>query len=940
MTFPLSPEHFQQETPPRQNSNQMDNLLIAARTNKATTERQVFIESLYYPQDSQHKPLTEEMKKVILEPLDDVITTIKQISEFTPKRKLPTLDEWQQSETSDLTLEEFLEVIKREKIFDENKRKIFLQQFLIRNIDRYYHLVNAENYNDPDEQSLKRAVDSAINQAKLDIETGKVVGSYDQPEERRQEITQKLKQAHRLIEQFKQNVTQTIQCYEQIQKIVNCQFPKDLDLVSNDILNKYPEIGQAFKNGSPEGLSELDKEIFRAYKSKRNELEKIANDIAKTRKLFNDEALSQELGKQFEEAFNYLYSLIPQEEHQFFDKIPHSVLKLVMMLRKVLPVADAEVLAQIWWQLRLGGPRGQAIIDYVKKEWPDLVKKQRLEKYARHLYDNYLSSEAAAFEFDNTVAIKENEDANTILLKVIKNLIKNHIPKNQNEIRLSILDGEQKIRRLRIAYRPGLTDDDILKNISSALRLSKWEEISLDECERARLSYLGYNGKKRAQDKNYQKLYANYGVDQKTNKPYSGDYLIQIGFPYENNRDPRSIFAVDSHKIAIQLLIREACKLSITTRYNHQHFDGMPAQSHTNSLIEDLKNTNTSFNSLAIIPQERETQITQIKDNLYQSEICNYPIPEARADFDDDSEYKSIKIDENTILSGVDVRAMAIAFANEIDYYQQLFANQNTDQYFLENPNYSNIQPVVLSRQDFLSNPKLAAIKYRESANRAKKSVGDVALFASIAGTKEVPLSLAGEILNQNLTHMLRNSQGMISVISGDGSFTTAFSDAYRPKKIDLNNPEPSMGIIGIIINKETKKAHYTVRLLPSQAQKTFKEAALNLCRDGLSPENQRFVLSGFTKIIRAWDQLVCGQGPDKQISLEEYTKMRDTIFTKLVNERYLDVSKLEYMTLQNYLNQKLQEAANKIFIPKNLANAKNEIIGYFGNKLQKSEEQ
>jgi hypothetical protein len=597
-----------------------------------------------------------------------------------------------------------------------------------------------------------------------------------------------------------------------------------------------------------------------------------------------------------------------------------------------LPVANAEVLAQIWWQLRLGGPRGEAIIDYVKKEWPDLVKKQRLEKYARHLYDNYLSSEAAAFEFDNFVAINENEDANTILSKVIKNLIKNHIPKNQNEIRLSILDGEQKIRRLRIAYRPGLTDDDILKNISNALRLSKWEEISLDERERVRLSYLGYNGKKRTQDKSYQKLYADYGVDPKTNKPYPGDYLIQIGSQYESTRDPRSIFAVDSHKIAIQLLIKEAGKLFITTRYNHQHFDGMPAQSHTNSLIEDLKDYDTSFNSLAIIPQERKTQYSQIKESLYQPEICNYPIPEARADFYDDSEYKSIKIDKITFLSSVDVRAMTIAFANQIDYYQQLFANKKTEGYFFKYPNYNNIQPVVVSRLDFLSNPKLAAIKYRKSANRAKESVGDVALFASIVGTKEIPLSWAGEIFNPKLVSMLRHSQGMISVISGDGSFTTAFSDAYRPKKIDLNNPEPSIGVIGIIINinKETKKAHYTVRLLPSQAQRTFKEAVINLCRENLSPENQRFVLSEFTKIIRAWDQLVCGQGPDKQISLEEYTKIRDTIFTKLINEQYLDMNKLEGMTLQNYLNQKLQEAANKIFIPKNLANAKNEIIGYF----------
>jgi hypothetical protein len=932
MTFPPSPEHFQQETPPRQNSPQMNDLLIAARTNKATTERQVFIESLYYPQDFQHKPLTEEMKKVILEPLDDVITTIMQIDEFTPKRKLPTLDEWQQSEVSDLTLEEFLEVIKREKIFDEDVRKIFLRQFLIRNIDRYLHLVNVENYNDPDEQSLKHAVESAIHQPKPDIETGEVIGSYDQPEERRPEITKKLKQVRRLIEQFKQNqnVTQTIQCYEQIQKIVNCQFPKDLDLVFNDILNKYPEIGKAFENNSPEGLNELGKEIFRAYTSKKDELEQIADDIAKIRRLFNEETLSQKLEEQFEKAFNYFYSLIPQEEHQFFDKIPHSVLKLVMMLRKVLPVANAEVLAQIWWQLRLGGPRGEAIIDYVKKEWPDLVKKQRLEKYAQHLYDNYLSSEAAAFEFDNIVAINENEDANTILSKVIKNLIKNHIPKNQNEIRLSILDGEQKIRRLRIAYRPGLTDDDILKNISNALRLSKWEEISLDERERVRLSYLGYNGKKRTQDKSYQKLYANYGVDPKTNKPYPGDYLIQIGSQYESTRDPRSIFAVDSHKIAIQLLIKEAGKLSITTRYNHQHFDGMPAQSHTNSLIEDLKDYDTSFNSLAIIPQERKNQFSQIKESLYQPEICNYPIPEARADFYDDSEYESIKIDENTFLSSVDVRAMTIALANKIRYYQQLFANKNTDQYFLENPNYNNIQPVVVSLESLKSEPTNTVKQYRKSAERAKQSVGDVALFASIAGTKEIPLSWAGEILNPKLVSMLRHSQGMVSVISGDGSFTTAFSDAYRPKKIDLNNPEPSIGVIGIIINKETKKAHYTVRLLPSQAQSAFKEAVLKLCRENLSSENQKFVLSEFTKIIRAWDKLVCGQGLDKQISLEEYTKIRDTIFTKLINEQYLDMNKLEGMTLQNYLNQKLQEAANKIFIPKNLANAKNEIIGYF----------
>lgn len=869
--------------------------------NDAVNEEKSFFESIY-PQ----KELTDPMKNLILDPIKELINNDEKTFQAIPQLKqLPILYEWQQGKAPDLTYEEFKQVLAREPGLDDDLKPIFLRQYILRVVKQYYQSVSLpENYQYP----KSAEIDSAIQSEDLE------------------------KIRYLLDRMTKYGVDKISNHYRTIQEIKSSQSPKDLDIISNSIINEYPDIKP---NANPNQLAELSREIFSILEDKKKKLQQEAESQDKIRATFTEEDLSRNLSDQFKSAFEYLISLILEKDRQFLDKSPYFILKLAMALRRIMPVANAEVLAQIWWQLRLGGIRSKYIIDHIKKEWPEFVEKQRLERYAKHLFDNFLGSEASSFEFQNVIPIGENTTPNDIIFQIIKNLIRNHIPKDQKEIRFTLLIRDNKLLKISIPYQEGLSDKEIEERIKKSIQLNhQWKEIDLDDKERAELSYLGHNAKKRKQNRNYQTIYQSFVTDSKTNEDCNGDYLIQIGSLYKNSRDPRSLFAVNSHQTAIQIKFLEAGKITLITRYNHQYFDGMPAQRHTDSLISEISQIPETISSqIDIISRDENSQQNFIKNLVEQPKELDLPLVEARADYEDDYKYQSISLGDGAYLSPTDLRCLTMAIANEIEYYQQLFAGKKIGSFFIRDPNTDNIQPVVVATKTLKekNTSLLEWIKqYRETVKRAREGISDVALFASIAGTKEIPLSYAGKFLNPSLLNMLTRSQGMISPLPVYTNFTTAFSDAYRPAKIDLANPVPSMGIIGMGIDKNGV-SHYTVRLLPSQGQKKFKEKVEQLFADNIADKEKNKVFAGFTKIIQAWDRLLCGQGPEHQISLEDYISIRNTVVNDLVKQGLIVLPKEK--TIQAYLNEALQEAAEEIFNPEKIAQAREEILEIFQNQ-------
>lgn len=905
----------------------------AERLNHALSERQTFIESIYYQNSSNElvlKPLTEPMKRLIIDPLNECIDKGNHpIVSRSTARLLPNIDEWQQKKAPDLTYKDFKIILAKEHELDENAKIIILQQFLVRTVQQYYQSVTLRDYQEPMDEYIEVAAKYAVSR------NAKQSESF-------QEILENLKKVRHLTNQMKRfGVDKISKHYERIQSIKAAVFPKDIDIIINSTISEYPRISTLLQNSPLEtaniaGLDELSRDIFFAVRDKRLELRTKAQTQDVIKSTFSQEDLSKNLSGQFKIAFENLISLIPEKDRHFLDRSPYHVLKLAMALRKILPVANAEVLSQIWWQLRLGGPRAADIINHVKKEWPAFVKKQKLERYARHLADNFLGSEASSFEFLNVIPLNKGTTPNTVIFQIVKNLIRNHIPKDQKEIRFTLLNRDKELLKISIPYKEGLPDSEIERRITMSLKANlQWRTISLAEEERAKLSYLGHNSTKRKQSKVYQAVYQGFGKNQETKEDYDGDYLIQVGSIYEDSRDPRSLFAVDSHKAAVQLKFNEAGKVNVTTRYNHQHFDGKPAKLHTGSLMSEINKIEKRTATVEFVPRDQNSQINYLKDGLEQPEALELPLLESRADYDDNHEYTGVSLTNNVYLSSTDLRSLTIAKANGIQYYQQLIASEKANgSYFVRNPNADNIQPIVVSPTALKRHNRVDWVKnYRESNKRAKESVGDVALFASIAGTRELPLSYVGSFLNPVLINMLSHSQGMVSPLLGQGNFTTAFSDAYRPATIDLNNPVPHMGVIGMLIDKQGH-SHYTVRLLPSQAQNQFREAALKICNPKLNSTNQQKYLEEFTKIIKAWDRLVAGQGTKSQITLEQYENIRDGILKNLIDKGFINSKKdaINGKVLQIYLNTTLKKATEGIFDKQKLNKAREELMDLLKN--------
>lgn len=854
------------------------------------------------PLDEKNKVVEDFILNTVVDPISRLVRKIKDKKGNGKNVDLPTLSEWQKHSEFQLPFASFQTILKSQNV-PEDAKEIFVLQYITRVVRQFYQYVPIEDYQDPAQEFI-------------DI---KVKDNRD-----------KIYKIRRFLSQMsKHGVDNIVDHYLFIGEIEGVTLPKDLDLLINLVTSIYRlNINLKIAENLTRPIADLDlaADISKALERKSKELKKQAEDRDRAISSFTEDQLSVNLSDQFKAAYEYLLSLIPKGERTITDRLPFHLLKLAMSLRRILPVANAEVLAHIWWQLRLGGERSGYILEEFKKELPNFIKKHHLEKYIRHLFDNYLHSEASAYEIQETVFV-DSITPNEIIVRTIRNLLKNHIPKNQLNVRFTILIRDQKLLKISIPYRTGKSDEELEEDIIRAITKSehRWKSLDLDDNEKARLSYLGYNGVLREKDKTYQRIYQDYGIDNRSKKPLRGDYLLQIGSTYEDSRDPRSLFAVDSHKMAVQFRIDEAGKLIVTTRYNHQSFDGLPANAHTSSLISDLREPAPEKRKFKLLHDDLISFNNFIKDQI-QYRDTDLPLIESTAAYKDDHKYVKIPV-AGTVLTPTDIRALVIACANNLSYLQILVAANNAiGTFYIRNPNANNIHPVVMA-MSMLDNPN-AITSFVHSKERARKGVSDVALFASIAGLREVPISYLGSILNPTGTKMLTATQGMISPVPVNTRFTTAFSTAYMPHKIDLNDPVNSIGVIGMGIDG-LDSATYSVRLMPAHAQSYFRKKIEELFVDGLNQNQKKYALTEFSKIIQYWDSLVAGTVPKKkQISLDEFIKKRDEIIANLIRQRLMDPKKLEpyKQSIQVFLNRALQEAAKEVFNPEKISYAKAEI--------------
>lgn len=918
----------------------------------ALVERQNYIENILYPNAPRgvNKAVTPEMKQAILKPIEECVVSPLNTDngKYSSTRKsTTTLQDWQEGKAPNLSFSEFKKLVSQEHKSNLEIDESLLQEvYAIRVIGESIHHVNSIGTIQLDE-GTQNAIRYAVAPPKGDLlMDGPTLQS--QPSEtftheqniRFEDISSNMKKAIKVIEQMKlHGIDATRNCYKDIHEIEAADTPKKLDVVRTQIMGKYPTVREFeiesdlhAKEVIETKGDELSRNVLQSLERKKESFNAEGRQADEFQMKEDIEEYAKKLGGQFNDGYAYLESLIPARERRFLDKAPYYILKSATALRKFFPVANTEVLAKIWWQMRLGGDRAKDVYEHLKTEWPAFVKRNHLERYTKHIADTYLSSEAAGFEFKKNITIPEGATPNQMLFQTMKDLIKNHIPKDQEYVRFTILDGERSYRKIIIPYHDGITDAEIYSSIDNATKLNRPQEVGLTDTEKAKLSYKGYNASDRKKDKQYQRIYGGFGRDKKSGKDYEGDYLIQVGSPYTDSRDPRSLFAVDSHKVALQLNFHEAGKVDTTFRYNHTHFDGVSATVHTMQIETGQKLLVESPDDQKIppiLPREKNTVMAQLTSGINNSEkeIFSLPLIEARADYDDDEVYTKAEFAEGSWITQTEKRSLVIASANEgIEHFQQLYLGKARPAYYKRNINYNNVQPVVISVSLLKKNNRVSGARNLRKAvvQAQEEGVSHVALLASITGTRESFLALTGSVINPYLTNMLSHSHGMVSPIVNDGPFTTAISNAYRPYKIDLNDPVPSMGVIGMALQK--KISHYTVRLLPSQAQRQFREAALALCADYLSPEGKQKVLSEFTKIIKEWDKLVGGTG--KTISLERYEKTRNAILQSLIDEGFIheDKNMDTGEKLQIYLNEALQKAADNIFNKEKMSQAKKEM--------------
>lgn len=691
-------------------------------------------------------------------------------------------------------------------------------------------------------------------------------------------------------------------------------------------------------------------------------------------------ANSEEMQREFDAVWNDFTFFTPEEEKTFLHDVPKVVLDLGIKARKMVDAVSFHKMGSMMSHVVKEGMhfrtgRADILARYHKKEASLSGDKEyrRLserftKKYIERVRDEFLITEAGGFEFRENVKPAEGVDANKLALQTMKTLITEHRPKTDKDIHFTLVTGESMIRKIKLKFHKDMSESEVELLLREALKHSKdmpvtaynGKELTIQD--RVELSFTGYSSN-RVKNKNYVHLYGTGNKD----KPW-GDYLIQIkpkGSVEEHLQDSKdehsveSLFAVDSHTAAVLIDERQRFvdgKVKTTIRYNHSRFDGIQARTHARRILDNL--TVPTLNQSDIQLLSSESSPTQESEN--NSTV--FPILEGVA-FSKEEGVRYPKLtmsvpgnEKPITFSPSFTRSFILALANNVTTYHHLHAGDKSKWEFYRayGDRFDDVQPITtivshLERQFKIwkQNPSKLNDKlvqewfgrYEGAKKRAEKSHSDSMLSAAIVGRFEKAVVAIGSTINKGIS-AYSSPGSMLSPLpryqvpeqpdyQRELFFTTAQAMSYAKQKIDLVNPEASMGVIGY--NQEGTSALFSCRKLPSQAQVELRDAVLSeILPSEVSPEMTKGTLDKFTTLISSWDSLIKGK-----TTLQKYLQVRKQIYEDLLDVDICGEATLRERHIMNdddlqlFLNTKLHQAAEQTLDAKKIEQTKNDFEAF-----------
>ncbi len=711
--------------------------------------------------------------------------------------------------------------------------------------------------------------------------------------------------------------------------------------------------------------------LLRIGEKKRNALREVTRINILKKNSLPVEKKAEIFMENFNKAVKDFDYYTPDQMKTILHGVPPAVLNIMFKGRKFISglnksIAAPPELCEGFWMDRVG--RRKKYDEFQKREASVADDRDR-SHYEKRIADKFLNSEAAGFEIEEKLSVKENMNASSLVLQSMKSLLQVHRPKGQDKVYFTLLMGENMMRKVWVATHDNISDEELMNNINAGIARSKNEMITsaqgkpLSMSERVTLSYTGYSPR-RITDKNYRHVYGH-----SENKELIGDYLIQVkerGSVNINSlmedqiteHDPESLFAVDSHKAAVLIDTRSRIldnTVKSVIRYNHTEFDGVQAERHAKYILDGLSNE--------MLPDAQSAITEGGFDSKPMPDGNIYPQFEGHATMTDESQYPKFILtlpgkSKPIKLSPSFTRSFVLALANDVDFYHHLHAGDKARSEFFEKygDRFDDVQPVITSFnhlkeeftkwKEYRSKPTIHdqketqewIIRFNNGKERAEQSHSDVAMYAAIPGQFEeaiynVGLKTTGGVkmvkypgsMFSPIVHLDRNDPDYARKLI----FRTAQSDSYASQTIDLMNPEKSMGVVGYI--QEGKSATYTCRKLPSQAQSEFRHRILIELLNIHTPAEIRYgTLREFTTILQSWDDLLKGK-----VNLNTFLDVRKKTFERLKDSEVCGEENLKKCditdenSLQNFLNTTLTRAAQATLDKQKIAQTKKDLEAF-----------
>lgn len=618
---------------------------------------------------------------------------------------------------------------------------------------------------------------------------------------------------------------------------------------------------------------------------------------------------SKDLGK-FSKAIEYFISFLGITRNK---------------ISAIIPIlASSHTLAEFFWALRV-----RRLIDFSK--FPQL-KESLLKRYFEVNLDQSLQTEAAGFWFEKELALPRfilNRDE--ALLNSVLSMVEVHKQTYPRTIALkplkfTILINDQKT--IKIEIDP--TRDDAAA-ILLKIRSSKNSLKSIDQKERYHLKSESYEyGKK---SKRYQEVFSHhrkrkvFGIETPFVVKEPGDYMIRLVTTKNNQNkiNPENLFMVDSHKALLNIDLSGNQNVNLAVKFAHRFFDGQPAKEIFIKYVQEIIQKT----------HPKQDQSLFIMENLPSEEFADSSFPLFEATATSQLDEQSVEPIKKAGIKATPtfLQAAGFALANKVDHFHILVAAQTTP--YADGP-YNNVQPVIVSflpikdiYEKFKNNGTITVEeknkvsewlkKVQRAQDLGKKGLSTAAVLSAPTGTFEGPLSKFAEIFHKAI-ELLKNSQGMFSPLPNlkpgkhleNIIFHTAKSDTYA-LKVTLENPTPSMGIVGYSQSQldhlavKDFESSFSVRKCPSQCQRSFSYWIDTNINPRIKKSNQKArIYRKFNHLIESWDKLILGK-----ISYKKYQTILEKVFYLLKTSLKGD----EFKSLGIESSSDFQRVLNKIVI-------------------------